>query len=332
VGRAAEKYPGDYTVTLQAAKIRFGKVMVDDYLSRGAFRHAYETHDHLLNDADRILNDDDASIIHNEVRVRRPHLRRQQAEMLRNMGRYSESLLVIESVIDEYPAWQVEERCWAQVSKADSLRLLGRSSDAMKLLQEIEKVARDREISGLLGSVLLRKSRVLLLGAVTDKRSGQPHTGRAIACIEEASEIVEAAPNRYRYVTIYVYLAKASLPGADSASVEKLLSRVARIAKISKSSFVTEYAHLLLCRAEMFRTLTRNSEARRLFKEAHDIYRDMECMWGAVRSWIGLTLTGGTTPRPHTLFARAEGLDQELINASDSGVAPSRGLLATNWL
>jgi tetratricopeptide (TPR) repeat protein len=129
--------PNDVRLRYQAAKTRFGQIMVDDFLIRGAFREALDRHSHLLVEAQRLEEDADNEVLARDIRIRRTHIRRQQAEMLRLLGRYNEALSLIREVLADYPPSFYEERAYSRLSEADSLRLSGQPDAAVEIYEEL---------------------------------------------------------------------------------------------------------------------------------------------------------------------------------------------------
>src|SRR5207248_8850773 len=128
---------------------RFGQIMVDDYLIRASYAGAYAQHEQLLADAKNISEGLAGKFRAADISVRRSHVRRQQAEMLRYMGRYGEALTLITEVLAEYPPAAFEPACYGRLSRADSLRLLGRTNEALAVYRELEELARGRSLVGL---------------------------------------------------------------------------------------------------------------------------------------------------------------------------------------
>lgn len=306
--------PTDAQLALQAAITRFGQVMVDDYMIRGAFRLAYDTHAQLLREADCMLADADAITLHAAVRERRPHLRRQQAEMLRLMGQYEAALSLIRTVTEEYPPAAFEERCWSRISEADSLRLLGRNPEALRIYDALEADARHRRLAGLLGATLLRRARVLTVEAFRDSAAKSANLAASRRCVDEALRLAEHTPDRYRRVMLYALLARASDPDATIQRVGELSETIVTRWKLSKTYMVLEWAHVALCRADAFRRRQRFDHARPLFKAAYDSYSRMQCNWGILRAGVGLELTGGRPNVPSEALEAAEGADRTLVD------------------
>lgn len=320
VQEALLETPTDFDLRYQSLKTKFGQIMVDDYLVRNAFPEAYSRQTRLLQEADSLFA---VAPIHlrSEIRVRRIHIKRQQSEMLRYMGRYERALKLIREVLTEYPSSAYEPIYYARLSEADSLRLLGFDSTALSIYSDLEQIAFDRELSGLLGSVLWRKSCVFQSMNLEDERKD---------CLERLETLSAKNVVRYRFMTIYMLLAQASGCVADEAIAKGHLRKVKSFGPVTPNYLTGEYAHAALCRGELLRKEHRMLEACREFRNAFDCYVQMECRWGTVRAWIGLCLTGGRTALPRKLKRSLEGADKRLLKKFETEGAIPLGILSAN--
>jgi tetratricopeptide (TPR) repeat protein len=319
--RALEHSPDDLHLRYQAGKTRFGSIMVDDYLMRGAFAEALRRHGNLLKDADVLLDAMDSHPSRANVVERRIHIQRQQAEMLRYLGRYSESLQAIRAVRREYPKHSLEPLSYSRLSEADSLRLLGDTAAATAAYEEVESTARARGIDGLLGAVLWR--RCCLFQLLQDDAALR-------ACVAELGGLASTNERRYRYIVIYSSLVRAAGRVTDVQSAFQALDRAESFGPLRPEYLVAEYAHATLCRAELFRQLSDDTQARACFLKAYDSYLRMECRWGVVRSWIGLELSGERVPFPPALRSTLEGLDMLMLTSFEQQRAIAPGALSMN--
>jgi len=302
---ALAQSPDDSMLRYQSYKTRFGQIMVDDYLVRGAFSEAYDRHEQLLRDVDFLLMDDVSSDLRVELSHRRIHIKRQQAEMLRYLGRYGEALKVIRSVLQEYPASALEPRSYARISEADSLRLQGDTKTASKIYAEVEETARARQLDGLLGAVLRRKASLLQL----DDGDGQLDK-----CLNHVAKLADEHQERYRFLVIYSLILQASGKVVDPRKAEAALRKAERIGQLRSDYLVTECAHLFLCRGEIFRQSNCTLQSSAAFETAYSLYTRMMCRWGMVRAWIGLKMAGRDVDFPVTVKQSLEGTDRELFN------------------
>ena len=311
ISRALKENPADLDLRYQQGKTRFGQIMVDAYLIRGAFGEAHSRHEQLLKEVDALLLDVQARSLKADIALRRIHVKRQQAEMLRLLGRYGEGLKLIREVFSEYPESSYEARSYSRLSEADFLRLQGNARDALVIYEDLEKFARPehRDLPGLLGSVLWRKSGVLQCLKNED--------GRA-ACLHELKSLADKHAKRYHYVAIYSSLVQASGKVADVAKASNALLEMEKTYKLRPEYLVTEYAHLCLCRGELSRTGGK-SDSGNWFQKAYDCYLRMECRWGLVRAWAGNRLAGGKIDFPKRFKSELEGLDAKLLSDFEAG-------------
>ena len=312
--------PADVDALVQSLQTRFGQIMVDDYMIRASYAGAYAQYERLLADAEKLGRDGTGKFRAVEITVRRTHVRRQQAEMLRYMGRYGEALALITEVLAEYPPAAFESTCYGRLSQADCLRLLGRTSEALEVYRRLEELARGRSLVGLLGSVLWRLSG--LYQVMDDEK-------KRWACLDEASQLGDRYGKRYRFLVIYCLLARASGRVADSKEALSSLKRVERFGPLSPDCRVAEYAYMAQCRAEVLRTARRPLEAQGWFRRALECYIRMGFRWGITRAWIGLKVTGVAARRPEILNS-LEGLDAELLKHFDQEEHVRNGSLSMN--
>jgi tetratricopeptide (TPR) repeat protein len=321
--QALEKSPDDEQLRYQEAKTRFGQIMVDDFLIRGAFSEAYLRHSQLLNDAKSLIADVKSAPLKADIILRSTHVKRQQAEMLRLQGRYEESVTKIREVLAEYPESAFEPRNYARLSEADSLRLKGQAKEALPIYDALEKLASERRQDGFLGAVLWRKTGALQC----ENNLNEPELA---SCLTQLESIAESQAERYRFVAIYSLLACAAgrIPDADRAN--RALQKAEEFGPLSRDYLRTEYAHLALCRGELFRTAGKIDEANAWFSKAFECYIKMTVRWGVVRSWIGLQLTGKKVEFPKLDGHTPEGLDSTLLSRFSKGENMPRGILSAN--
>jgi len=318
---ALAEAPGDFELRKQAGFTKFGQIMVDDYLTRGAFGEAYRRHAQLLKDVDSLLKDAPSDSLRAGIPVRRIHIKRQQAEMLRYLGRYREALTLIREVFKEYPTSAYEPRCYARLSEADSLRLQGDSSSSLDIYVEIEDLARDRDLPGLLGAVLWRKACALQCQSRDDERR---------KCLGELAILAPNYSHRYRFMGIYSLLVRASGRVADEKEAQRNLSEAEIFGPLRPDYLVAEYAHSALCHGELARQCTRIAEAREWFEKAFSSYLAIECRWGGARAWVGLRLTGGDATFPRNLKQSMEGADARLLEEFETRRSVHPGVLSMN--
>lgn len=301
---ALAQTPDNLKLRYQIGKTRFGQIMVDDYLVRGAFAEAHSRHAQLLSDVDALLRDGVPESLRTEIFHRRIHIKRQQAEMLRYLGRYGEALKNIREVLNEYPVSAHEPRSYARLSEADSLRLQGDMNAASTIYAEVETTARERRLDGLLGSVLWRKACLLQLAGGDSQFDN---------CLKEVAQLADENPQRYRFMVIYSLLLLASGKVADAGKAGAALRKAEKFGPLRSDYLVAEYAHAALCRGEISRQFKLPLQAADDFETAFLSYARMECRWGMVRAWIGLRLAGRDVEFPDNVKRTLEGTDAKLF-------------------
>lgn len=318
---ALAETPDDLKLRYQIGKTRFGQIMVDDYLVRGAFAEAHSRHAQLLSDVDALLRDGVPELLRAEISHRRIHVKRQQAEMLRYLGRYGEALKNIREVLNEYPVSAHEPRSYARLSEADSLRLQGDINAACTIYAEVETTARERHLDGLLGAVMWRKACLLQLA---------DGDGQFDNCLKEVAQLADENPKRYRFMVIYSLLLRASGKVADAGKADAALRKAEKFGPLRADYLVAEYAHAALCRGEIFRQFKLPLQAGDAFEKAFLSYTRMECRWGMVRAWIGLRLAGRNVDFPENVKRSVEGTDAKLLQTFESKREILPGILSMN--
>jgi tetratricopeptide (TPR) repeat protein len=319
---ALQQSPRDVELRYQAGKTRFGRIMVDDCMVRGAFREAWLRYDELLKDAEELIREDAVQTIRAAIAIRILHIKRQQSEMVRLLGHYSEALVAIRQVATQYPEEAYEARAYSGLYEADSLRLLGELDTALQIYSGIEQFARSRDTPGLLASTLWRMSCAL-------KQKRRPEESEKT--FTEATAIAEKYPQRYRFLSIYCRLAEASGETGNPRRALKLLDEAEALGQVTSDYLVLEYAHIALCRAEVLRREPRKRlESLGWFRTAFSTYRRMDCRWGVVRAWIGLQLTGDSEMHPAGILNVLEGIDARLLAEFDETGEIEYGGLSTN--
>lgn len=321
VQEALAESPSDFELRWQAARTRFGQIMVDDYMIRGAAEDAYNRHASLLEDMNDLVAASPADF-EGQLRVRRLHIRRQQAEMLRMLGRYDACVKVIREVAAHYPEAEYEPRAWAHLCHGGALRLLGDVDGALAIYKPVEQFARDRPLPGLLGSTLVRTAAALR----------ELDRGRSDKCCDEALEIAERFRDRYRFMTIYALLVSASGPVRDRRTALEHVTAAERFGPLSDDYLATEFAHAALCRGELLRgSVGGRADALRSFRVALKVYKRIGCAWGIVRAWIGVRICGGKdAPLPEGVTSALEGLDRQLLARYEHQRDLERGALTVN--
>ena len=201
VQRALKAAPNDPDLTFMAVVVTFGQIMVDDYLRRGAFSEAHGRHETLLAKADELLAKDVPEPIRTRLKLRKIHIRRQQAEMLRLQGLYGVALSTIREVLTEYPESAYEPRAYARLSEADSLRQVGAVADTRAAYDDLAALGRERNWQSFLAAALWRLSIACQVGGFERERD---------AAIGEAMDAIEHREESLRHAHVRLLLAMAS--------------------------------------------------------------------------------------------------------------------------
>jgi tetratricopeptide (TPR) repeat protein len=69
------------------------------------------------------------------------HVRRQQAELYRQVGLYSDSLQLFDELYQKYSYVEVAPKAWSLLGKAEAARMLGRTDEAVESYDGAESFA-----------------------------------------------------------------------------------------------------------------------------------------------------------------------------------------------
>ncbi len=324
--------PNDLDLIVLDGSIRFGSILVEQYLIRADFDAAATAYSALQDETETHLRGlqkgPEFDVLAKKLEIGILHLKRQQAEIVRHSGRYAEACALSASVIAEYPESMAEEKWWGGLGEADALRLRdGRLGDAAeqrlnRLLNDARYVSQRAE--GRIGSVLLRLARIY-------QRQGED--GSMKAALDEAERIVLNRPNEYRLVGIYALLQRATLRGATPDTSTRLLRQAIAYGRLRLDYATLEYGHAMLIEGELHRRRKPAlARAHAAFDNALTAYRRTGSPWGIVRATIGLRLTAAMAEQSNHATAnfdssKLEGVDRELWNHFSNGDSIPTGRL-----
>jgi tetratricopeptide (TPR) repeat protein len=296
--------------------------MVDTFMLRGELRRAYDLHGELLTIADSLLEMTHSAETLRGISVCKLHIERQQAEMMRLLGKYTQALDMIRGTKGAYHESEIEARYYSLLSEADSLRLLGSADKALTIYEDLEKTADNRRLDGLMCSTLWRKAGALQACGRIPESWG---------CQTKMSALRRQNATRFRFATIYGLLSRASGAVEDQDQAMRAVEEAVSIGNLSPTNLSLEYAHACLCRAELLRSRDdSNDQALVWFQKSWDVYSRTECAWGCVRAFIGRVLCGGAMTLPPTMSNILEGLDKVVYEEYMAGAPILHGRLSMN--
>jgi tetratricopeptide (TPR) repeat protein len=226
----------------------------------------------------------------------------------------------MEEAIQEYPEWADEPRRFGRLHRADSLRLLGRAEEALADYDRLEATARNRHMDGFLAAVLWPK-----VGACQGLKNVRARNREVRKALGELSALVDNDANCSRYSIIYSKLVRVPSEILDVGAARKLVDEALGAGPLEADCFRTEYAHAMLCRAEIERGQKNAEQAEKDYREALRLYELMEMRWGVVRAIIGLNLVG--TRRGPGACSKLEGCDAAIwARFREGGVFPAGSL------
>ena len=246
------------------------------------------------------------------------HARRQQAECLRYLGRYSDALAAARELENAYPVGDAQPRFWARVYQADNLRLLGFFDEARDLLVSLEEIAVLRRQQAGPVAVLWRR---LAMESLAD-----PAQVRAVAARLECALADESRGGLWG--ASYAHLALAADRVYDPARCQDHLEAFSRASEGSVYVLEEGYAHLI--RAEMERGRHHPAAACTAYKAAGRSFERGGVQWGTLRARIGIVLTCRKVTKPR-LPLRLDGLDKNVSQACRSQSNMEIGVLCRNF-
>lgn len=319
--RALQDAPEDPTLEFLSLKSRFGLTMVNTYLFRGDLYGAYNEFDSILTRSDRLLTSSVSNSLGQQIRRSQIHLSRQKAEMLRLTGDYALACSLFCQVEKAYHETAVLERSYSSLGEADCLRLLGDTERSLDIYSGIEERARHMHNDLLLMTTLRRK------GAAFQSIGNH---SLAEVCFGEVRSLMGNTEQKYRFATIYSYLASASLLDNDCDKALMMIENVTSEFGLGRSRYALEYAHSQLCKAEILRINGDSNKSLALFHDAYTVYSGSGMAWGISRSCVGMTLCGDNTLATLMDNSKLQGLDLALYNQRLSPDQITSGVLMHN--
>ena len=323
----AKKQPtSEFTLQGLIAKIGFGQIMVDDFLIHSNFLRAYDKYLDLLLVGDDLMRNAPHETVREVIRTRILHIKRQQAEMLRLLGKYNDAHLLIASVLAEYPDAEFEAKNYARLLGADCQRLSGNVKESLETYEELESLARSRDWQSFLGQVMWRKAGALQL---LEDESGLSR------CRETLVNIIANHPRAFRFIRIYGRLVQVAGVAASEQEARSILQEARQVGELASDFCSAEHAHSLQCEAEIDRQFGYFDDAKTKFYAAFRLYLRMKFNWGIVRSWIGVHVTDRSPAFSQlqqeqfdSRMPSFEGLDREMLTRFEAGEDVAPGLLS----
>jgi tetratricopeptide (TPR) repeat protein len=259
-------------------RISAGRIMTENFLVLGdsnAALHAYEAIDRELEDLRASNSDRSAS---DWLQLYELHLRRQQAELYRQVGLYSDSFQLFDELYHNYSYIEVAPKAWSLLGKAEAARMLGRTEEALESYKGAENFASNAPDLRLLARVLRNRAEL----ARSQGRDPVP-------ILEEFEKVVKK--NDYLYGRIYFLLIR----GGHELDVEAYSSAISSfheartLCRADGRPIGTEAVHAVLGLAEAYRLSGQLSEAESLLRQARDGYSRKGIAWGYLRATLALT-------------------------------------------
>lgn len=259
-------------------RISAGRAMTEKFLVLGdsnAALYAYEAIGRELEDLRASNPDRSAS---NWLHLFGLHLQRQQAELYRQVGLYSDSLQLFDELYQNYSYVEVAPKAWSLLGKAEAARMLGRIDEAVESYRGAESFASKAPDFRLLARVLRNRAELARSQGLDP-----------VPILEELEEVVKK--NDYLYGRIYFLLIR----GGHELDIEAFSSAISTfheartLCRADGRPIGTEAVHAILGLAEAYRLSGQLSEAESLLRQARDDYSRKGIAWGYLRAILALT-------------------------------------------
>ena len=259
-------------------RISAGRAMIEKFLILGdanAALYAYDAIGRELEDLRASAFDRSTS---NWLHLFGLHLRRQRAELYRQVGLYSNSLQLFDELYQTYGYVEVAPKAWCLLGKAEAARMLGRTEEAMDSYEGAESFASKAPDFRLRARLLRNRAELL-------RSQGQD----PVPVLEELEEVVKQ--NAYLYSRIYLLLIR----GGHELDVKMFSSAISTfheartLCRADGRPIGTEAVHAILGLAEAYRLSGQLSDAEPLLRQTRDAYSRKGIAWGYLRASLALT-------------------------------------------
>lgn len=306
-------------------RIEAGRVMVKDYLINGDCKRAYREYNRLIEDIVHYLQNRPKIDYTDkkELELYKIHAIRQQAEMLRIVGDYNKALKLFRYAYKQYNYIYAEEKAYSALGQGDSLRMLGKFSDALKKYAEAEEFAQLKKNNRLLARVLRNKAEVY-------------RAKRKIESVKDCLDKLKKLSDKtnYRFGKIYYFLISGGLclQKNNSEDAESFFKDAISLSTRDPDSLKIEHAHSLFGLAETQRLNRNITESIKQYKKSNKMYKEIGSVWGMIRTSIGLAIID--TPRfresVKTIGKTNDSIDKAFITKLNEGNLESDEILFLN--
>jgi tetratricopeptide (TPR) repeat protein len=302
---------------LAVLKFKFGRTVSLTTMSRGDFKMGLQ--EHLAHEEmARSIARSNIAPIRKEATLYLGHIRRQRAECTRYLGRYSEALQMARRCEKFYKPADTQPRLWARGYQADSLRLLGKVTDAGAMLSELIDDAELLKLADASITFRWRRASMALLAGV---ESGAPD----ISKLREA--VGQPIQSRWAQFYAHIVLATATLNRRGESTAH--LRQATALSPVTSTDRRLEFGYLRLVEGELYRQHAAPALAKGSYRSALEAFEQMGVVWGEIRARVGLALLGESNALSRR-FESLEGLDRKLWEAVIRGSTPEPGQLCFN--
>ena len=302
-------------------RIKAGKVMVEYYLIKGDCRRAYKEYDEVIEEIDNYLeNQQIDDNYRKKIQLYKIHAIRQQAEMLRMLGKYNKALRLFRKAYKQYKYVYAEEKAYSVFGQGDSLRMLGDFDGAMIKYKEAMEFTQEKRSKRLL-------SRVLRSMAELHRTSGREIRNFLDELRELSNEI------NYFFGKLYYFLIAGGLNLKENTKkAEKFFEDASSLAQMQGDHLKIEYAHSIFGLAEVKR-LSGDIKAAEFYNEAHKLYKETGVLWGIIRTSIGIAMTDASNSELKRSIKRlksSDPIDRDFITRFSNGELKQHDILFLN--
>jgi len=261
-------------------RIKAGRIMVEDYLIKGDCKGAYKEYDELIKEIDNYLagNQQIDDNFMKKIELYKIHARRQQAEMLRLLGKYNEALTLFREAYKQYNYIYAEEKAYSVLGQGDCLRMLKKFDNAMEKYKEAMEFAQEKRNKRLQMRVLRNMAELYRTKGINN-----------INLLEELKDL--SNKTNYLFGKLYYFLIEGGLHLKENKEkAEEFFVKANKLSQINGEHLKIEYAHSIFGLAEVKRLKNDINVAKGYYNEAHGLYQETGILWGIEKTKKGIDM------------------------------------------
>jgi tetratricopeptide (TPR) repeat protein len=311
-------------------RIQLGRIMVEDFMINGRCKQAHDNYQTFGREIDEYLSAHGSSDHElgwrreiEQIKLYKIHLSRQCAEMQRLLGRYKRARSLFDAAYKQYSYAYGEEKAYSALGCADSLRMMGRYSEAIDKYEEVREFATIKGQRRLLARVLRNRAEILRIEDAWDVLN---------TTLEELTGLSNETD--YRFGKIYIPLIRgAARLRIDPKQAIEIFSQIeSLVSRFSQNYLKVEFAHYLFGIAEA-RRLCGERESQQFYERAHKLYKETGVLWGIIRTSVGLSLVSNSLngfEQSLKGLTISDPLDRSFIERAQQGKLDKKDILLLN--